>query len=116
MGSSPAGNKLAQKLDHPIITPAIKHDRGHDEYVAMGQVESRLGKERVREIVDTCLRLYDTCSRYAFSKGLIIADAKFEFGQDREGSLVLADEIFTPDASRFWDAAGVLPRQSAVHV
>ncbi len=70
----------------------------------MEQVAARLGAEMTEQITQICLRLYKTCSEYALSKGLIIADAKFEFGQNREGNLILADEIFTPDSSRYWDA------------
>lgn len=96
--------KLAQKLEQPVLTPALKHDVGHDEYVSMEKVESILGTEITRQITETCFRLYEVCNGYAFSKGLIIADAKFEFGQNTQGEVVLADEIFTPDSSRYWDA------------
>lgn len=114
-GISMAGNlKLAQKFDEPLLTPAIKHDIGHDEYVSLTCVEKKLGKERANKIAAVCLELYNKCSEYALSKGLIIADAKFEFGLNTQGELVLADEIFTPDSSRFWDAAeyetGVSPK------
>lgn len=109
----PAGCKLAQKLAKPVLTPALKKDVGHDEYVSMKEVEAGLGEHTAEQIEEYCFRLYETCSEYAFSKGLIIADAKFEFGRNKQGELVLADEIFTPDASRYWDAdsyeAGVLP-------
>ena len=97
--------KLAQKLDHPIITPAIKRDTGHDEYVDSEYVESALGTGLTRQITEICFKLYDICSKYALSRGLIIADAKFEFGMNENSELVLADEIFTPDSSRFWDAS-----------
>lgn len=97
--------KLAQKLDRPIITPAIKRDSGHDEYVDIKCVESQLGVELTKQITDICFKLYDRCSSYALSKGLIIADTKFEFGMNTQGEFVLADEIFTPDSSRYWDAA-----------
>lgn len=100
----PAHYKLAQKLERPVLTPALKHDIGHDEYVSMERVESILGTDMTRQITEICFRLYEVCSEYAFSKGLIIADAKFEFGQNRRGELVLGDEIFTPDSSRYWDA------------
>lgn len=100
----PKDYKLAQKLEQPILTPALKKDTGHDENVSMEQVAARLGAEMTEQIAQICLRLYKTCSEYALSKGLIIADAKFEFGQNREGNLILADEIFTPDSSRYWDA------------
>ena len=101
----PGNYKLAQKLEQPILTPALKHDIGHDEYVSMEEVESRIGTELTKQITEICFRLYEECSEYAFSKGLIIADAKFEFGRSGKGELVLADEIFTPDSSRYWDAA-----------
>ena len=99
----PKDYKLAEKLEQPILTPALKHDIGHDEYVSMEEVESRIGTEITKQITEICFRLYEECSEYAFSKGLIIADAKFEFGQNGQGKLVLADEIFTPDSSRYWD-------------
>lgn len=107
------GYRLAQKLEQLVCTPAIKHDRGHDEYVDMQEIENKLGCERTKKIVNYCFELYKTCSEYALSRGLIIADAKFEFGQDENGQLILADEIFTPDAGRFWDAenykVGIFP-------
>lgn len=105
--------KLAQKLNQPILTPALKHDTGHDEYVSMETVATEIGTEMTEQIAQICLKLYEMCSKYALSKGLILADAKFEFGQDKQGKLILADEIFTPDSSRYWDAdsyqAGVSP-------
>lgn len=100
----PGNYKLAQKLEKPILTPALKHDVGHDEYVSMEEVEYRIGTELTKQITEICFRLYEECSEYAFSKGLVIADAKFEFGRNGQGELVLADEIFTPDSSRYWDA------------
>lgn len=99
----------AQKLEQPVLTPARKHDVGHDEYVGMREVEAELGTELTERIVKCCLKLYEVCSEFARSKGLIIADAKFEFGLNNEGRLVLADELFTPDSSRYWDAAGCRP-------
>jgi phosphoribosylaminoimidazole-succinocarboxamide synthase len=95
--------QMAQKLDHPVITPAIKRNDSHDEYISIQYVQSKLGDELTGQIKTICFKLYEVCSRYAFSRGIIIADAKFEFGWNREGELVLADEIFTPDSSRFWD-------------
>ena len=99
----PKDYKLAQKLEQPILTPALKHDIGHDEYVSMEEVASGIGTETTKQITEICFRLYEACSEYALSKGLIIADAKFEFGRNEQGELVLADEIFTPDSSRYWD-------------
>ena len=100
----PKNYKQAEKLEQPILTPALKHDIGHDEYVSMDEIASGIGTETTKQIEEICFRLYEVCSEYALSKGLIIADAKFEFGWDEQGELVLADEIFTPDSSRYWDA------------
>lgn len=93
----------AQKLEQAVLTPARKQDVGHDEYVSIKEVEAELGAEMTERISQSCFKLYEACSEFAFSKGLIIADAKFEFGQNERGELVLADEIFTPDSSRYWD-------------
>lgn len=99
----PQNYSLAQKLEHPILTPALKHDIGHDEYICMEDVESKIGSEITSKIAEICFMLYEECSSYALSKGLIIADAKFEFGLNKHDELILADEIFTPDSSRYWD-------------
>jgi len=104
----------AQRLEQAVLTPAVKCDKGHDEYVDLSVVESEIGTGMTKHIVEICFKLYERCSQYAFSKGLIIADAKFEFGIDERGNLVLADEIFTPDSSRFWNMddykVGISPR------
>ncbi len=100
----PKDYKQAQKLEQPVLTPALKHDIGHDENISIEEAASRIGTEMTDQITQICFRLYEVCSKYAFSRGLILADAKFEFGQNKEGKLVLADEIFTPDSSRYWDA------------
>ncbi|MCM1245158.1 MAG: phosphoribosylaminoimidazolesuccinocarboxamide synthase [Roseburia sp.] len=109
----PEHYRLAEKLEQPVITPAIKRDTGHDEYVSVKEVESRLGTKMTEQIIEICFELYRVCSEYAFSRGLVIADAKFEFGKNKQGKLVLADELFTPDSSRYWDAdkyrVGVAP-------
>ena len=99
----PENYELAEKLEQPVLTPALKRDIGHDEYVSMEEVASGIGTETAKQITVICFRLYEVCSEYALSKGLIIADAKFEFGRNEQGELVLADEIFTPDSSRYWD-------------
>jgi phosphoribosylaminoimidazole-succinocarboxamide synthase len=96
--------ELAQKLDCPILTPSTKTDVGHDEYIGMEDVRARIGAELTGKIADICMRLYRECGEYALSRGIIIADTKFEFGLGKNGELVLADEIFTPDSSRFWRA------------
>jgi phosphoribosylaminoimidazole-succinocarboxamide synthase len=95
--------KLAEKLEAPILTPSTKAELGaHDEYIGIEDVRARLGAKLTDKIADISLRLYSECGEYALSRGIIIADTKFEFGLDKNGELVLADEIFTPDSSRFW--------------
>jgi phosphoribosylaminoimidazole-succinocarboxamide synthase len=98
-------HQLAQKLSEPIVTPTTKCGGGRDTNVDINYVESRLGARLARQIVEVSLRLYGMCSEYALKKGLIIADTKFEFGLDSDNHLVLADEIFTPDSSRFWSVS-----------
>lgn len=106
--------ELAEKLEKPLLTPAIKNQTGHDEYVDMDYVSLDLGKSTTDKIENICLMLYEKCFNYAFQKGIIIADTKFELGIDKNGNLVLADEIFTPDSSRFWNLSeyktGISPR------
>lgn len=99
----PAGLALAEALPQPIFTPAAKADVGdHDENVSFDRMVEALGEARAVEIRDISLRLYQAAARYARSKGLIIADTKFEFGVDEHGRLHLMDEVLTPDSSRFW--------------
>lgn len=110
-GESFLGNKLGnhydlgQKLDRPIITPTKKIDGANDKDVDIEYVKKCIGISLTEQIIDICYKLYERCSRYALKKGLIIADTKFEFGLNQHNQLVLADEIFTPDSSRFWDAS-----------
>jgi len=94
---------LGERLDSPIITISTKTDKG-DEYISDEEAAKKIDKELLNRIKNTCLTLYNVCYNYALTKGLIIADTKFEFGIDSDGQLVLADEIFTPDSSRFWDS------------
>lgn len=99
----PKGLALAEALPEPIFTPAAKAEVGeHDENVSFEQMIAELGEERATEVRDISLRLYQAAARYAHSKGLIIADTKFEFGIDEQGQLHLMDEVLTPDSSRFW--------------
>jgi len=81
---------------------STKVHKGHDQYVPFDCVAAKIGQELAEKLKGICLQLYNTCYIHAYSKGVIIADAKFEFGLDKSGNLVLADEIFTPDSSRFW--------------
>ena len=102
----PAGLQNAQKLPEPIFTPAAKADVGeHDENISYAEVEERIGKELAAKIKDVSIRLYQEASKYAATKGIIIADTKFEFGLDEANNLVLMDEVLTADSSRFWPAS-----------
>ena len=105
--------QLAEKLAEPIITPSTKAENGeHDVYISLEEFRSAMGAEKADEICAISLALYKRCYDYAAARGIIIADTKFEFGYDENGNLVLADEIFTPDSSRFWDAAAYQVGQS----
>jgi len=102
----PAGLKQAQKLPQPIFTPASKAPAGqHDENITFAEAEKLIGKELAARVRDTSIRLYTEAADYAATRGIIIADTKFEFGVDGKGGLVLIDEALTPDSSRFWPAA-----------
>ncbi len=94
--------RKAEKLESPILTPSTKMSNGHDKYVSCQFVENSIGKKMFNQIESFCLALYNRAYQYAYNRNIIIADAKFEFGIDNQNNLVLADEIFTPDSSRFW--------------
>ncbi len=101
----PAGLKEAEKLPQPVFTPSTKAAvGGHDENISFAQAIELLGEERAFEVRDATLRLYIEAANYAATKGIIIADTKFEFGVDETGKLYLIDEALTPDSSRFWPA------------
>jgi len=101
----PAGLPLAGQLPEPIFTPADKAPVGqHDENISFADVEQRIGSALAQQIRDITLRLYREASAYARTRGIIIADTKFEFGVDDAGRLHLIDEALTPDSSRFWPA------------
>jgi len=102
----PKGLQQAQKLPEPIFTPATKAESGHDENIPFEEVEKRIGKDLAAKVRDTAIRLYREAAEYAATKGILIADTKFEFGTDAEGRLVLIDEVLTADSSRFWPADG----------
>ncbi len=102
----PAGMQNAQKLPEPIFTPAAKAEVGeHDENISYAEVEKKIGAELAKKIRDVSIRLYQEASEFAATKGIIIADTKFEFGLDDAGHLVLMDEVLTADSSRFWPAS-----------
>ena len=108
----PQGLRESDKLPQPIYTPSTKAEIGeHDENISFEQsvayLEKRYpgkGQEYAEKLRDYTLALYEKCAEYALSRGIIIADTKFEFGLDEEGRIVLADEMLTPDSSRFWPA------------
>ncbi len=94
----------AQKLAEPIFTPSSKNNVGHDENISVERMINEIGKEETDRLTRVCLELYRSCAAYAAERGIIIADTKFELGYDENGQLCLADEVLTPDSSRFWDA------------
>jgi phosphoribosylaminoimidazole-succinocarboxamide synthase len=99
----PPGLRMADKLPEAIYTPSSKAEVGeHDVNVDFDHTVSLLGREMAQQVRDTSLRIYTECADYARERGIIIADTKFEFGTDKEGNLVLIDEVLTPDSSRFW--------------
>jgi phosphoribosylaminoimidazole-succinocarboxamide synthase len=98
----PAGLRDSEKLAAPIFTPATKAETGHDENISEQQMASIVGREVTELLRDVSLRVYQEASDYARSRGIIIADTKFEFGRDRDGRIILIDEVLTPDSSRFW--------------
>ena len=101
----PEGLKESQKLDMPIFTPSTKAELGkHDENISFEEACNILGKDLAEKVKQKTIDIYTKCADYALSKGIIIADTKFEFGLDENGELVLGDEVLTPDSSRFWPA------------
>ena len=98
----PKGLQQAQKLPEPIFTPATKAESGHDENISFAEAERLIGPELAAKVRDVSIRLYREASEYAASKGIIIADTKFEFGLSENNELVLIDEVLTADSSRFW--------------
>lgn len=104
----PEGMKQADKLPQPVFTPSTKADEGHDINISFEKLIDIVGENLANKLRDKSLELYKTASEYALAKGLILADTKFEFGL-LNGELILADEIFTPDSSRFWDASDYKP-------
>ena len=113
----PEGLKESEKLPEPIYTPSTKAEIGdHDENVSFEQTVINLekiypgkGQEYAEKLCDYTIALYKKCAEYALSKGIIIADTKFEFGLDENGNVILGDEMLTPDSSRFWPLEGYEP-------
>ncbi|MFN2515762.1 MAG: phosphoribosylaminoimidazolesuccinocarboxamide synthase [Pyrinomonadaceae bacterium] len=112
------GHKLPQnllesaKLEKPIFTPSTKAEEGHDENINEQQMSASLGVDRTNQLRETSLRLYNEARDFARSRGIIIADTKFEFGCDKNDEIILVDEILTPDSSRFWPLESYSPGQS----
>ena len=101
----PAGLREADKLPQPLFTPSTKAALGqHDENISFEQTVALIGPALAAQVRDAAIRLYQTAADYAATKGIIVADTKFEFGQDEAGKLYLIDEALTPDSSRFWPA------------
>jgi phosphoribosylaminoimidazole-succinocarboxamide synthase len=106
----PAGLVEASELTPPIFTPASKAEIGaHDENVSFDVIAAKHGEELASKLRDRTIELYSEARAYALTRGLILADTKFEFGLDASGELILADEVFTPDSSRYWPAEGYEP-------
>jgi phosphoribosylaminoimidazole-succinocarboxamide synthase len=102
----PPGLKNASRLPHPIFTPATKAAAGdHDENISFEQAAKLIGQDLADRVRQVSIQLYTEAAAYALSRGIIIADTKFEFGLDEQGTLTLMDEVLTPDSSRFWPAA-----------
>ena len=104
----PEGLRQGDKLPEPLFTPSTKADEGHDMNITYEQLVELLGQEDAKALKDAALALYTKVSEYALTRGLILADTKFEFGKI-DGKLVVADEMFTPDSSRFWDLSDYEP-------
>jgi phosphoribosylaminoimidazole-succinocarboxamide synthase len=100
----PPGLRESDRLPEPIFTPATKAHTGHDENITREHAAAMVGERRLAEVEAISLALYRFAAEHAAARGIIIADTKFEFGTDPKGQLVLGDEAFTPDSSRFWPA------------
>jgi len=108
----PEGLVESAKLPEPLFTPSTKAEEGHDENITEDQVRELIGEEKTALLRDTSLRLFSEAHDYARQRGIIIADTKFEFGLDKNGELLLVDEVLTPDSSRFWPADEYVPGRS----
>lgn len=107
----PSGMQESEKFPQPLFTPSTKAEQGmHDENISLAEMEKLVGVEETKQIKDACIRLYEKAADYARSKGIIIADTKFELGW-YEDELILIDEVLTPDSSRFWPEDQYQPGQ-----
>lgn len=105
----PAGLVESQRLPQPIFTPATKAETGHDENISKAAAADLVGAELLAEVERISIALYEFAAEHARARGIIVADTKFELGQDEHGNLVLGDEMCTPDSSRFWPADEYAP-------
>jgi len=105
----PAGLRESEQLPEPIFTPTTKATTGHDEPLDRDQAAELIGAERLAEVERASIELYRFAAEHAGERGIILADTKFEFGVGEDGAVVLGDELFTPDSSRFWPAGGYEP-------
>ncbi len=105
----PENMRQCDKLPEPLFTPATKAATGHDENISEDECAKIIGKENAETLKNLSLEIYQAASEYALSKGIIIADTKFEFGTDADGNILLIDEILTPDSSRFWSVETYAP-------
>jgi phosphoribosylaminoimidazole-succinocarboxamide synthase len=110
--SLPHGIKDSEKLPEPIFTPATKEDSGHDINVSFQEASKIVGLDVMTRLRDLSLAIYLKASEHAIARGIIIADTKFEFGTLPDGSIILIDEVLTPDSSRFWPADKYVPGKS----
>jgi phosphoribosylaminoimidazole-succinocarboxamide synthase len=105
----PPGLMEADRLPEPVFTPTTKTEVGHDEFMTMTEVRDLVGQDTADDLAQLTLAIYSRAAEIARGRGVIIADTKLEFGQDGIGNLILADEVLTPDASRFWKVADYQP-------
>jgi phosphoribosylaminoimidazole-succinocarboxamide synthase len=108
----PDGLRESDKLPAPLFTPATKAEEGHDENISEARMREIVGDEVTAILRDTSLKLYAEAESYARTRGIIIADTKFEFGRDSQGQIILIDEVLTPDSSRFWSIETYEPGHS----
>jgi phosphoribosylaminoimidazole-succinocarboxamide synthase len=110
--SLPDGLREADRLPHPIFTPATKNSEGHDINISRADARLLVGDERLDRVEQLSIQIYEEAAAYALERGIILADTKLEFGIGATGELVLGDELLTPDSSRFWPVEGYAPGQS----
>jgi phosphoribosylaminoimidazole-succinocarboxamide synthase len=108
----PSGLREGEELEQPLFTPTTKAAAGHDQPLTPGEAVALLGEARYLQLREASLAVFQAGRAWGARAGLLLADTKFEFGFDAQGVLTLADEVFTPDSSRWWDAAGFVPGAS----